>query len=252
LVLCYRTDNFDGLTLLANTVLLLGCAYETWAVGILSGRLVKRRLHILTSVGIILASLVTIYLARPYRARLVFLLQSIFYFLPGLFLFNKPVSKFILQLVLAVCYCITGTVFLTSAVICLGFPEQALNLGNNVIFGIIPIVSFCIYLISGFILLMLAKVRNDMQVLEIRKNLKESEIRYQQIVETAIEGILIFDENFKIKFANNNMASILGYTVDEMIGRSYASFFPESQLDVNSYQESLGNKAKIRFTNAAC
>jgi len=244
LILCYRTNNFDSLTFLANTVLLLGCAYETWAVRILSGRLVKRRLHILTSVGIILASLVTIYLVKPYRAGLVFLLQSIFYFLPGLFLFNKPANKFSLQLVLAVSYCVTGTVFLTSAVICLGFPEQALNMGNNAIFGIIPIVSFCIFLISGFILLMLAKERSDMQVLEIRKNLKESEIRYQQIVETAIEGILIFDKNFKIKFANKNMASILGYTVDEMIGRPYASFFPESQLDLNSYQESLRKQGK--------
>lgn len=33
------------------------------------------------------------------------------------------------------------------------------------------------------------------------------------------------------------MASILGYTVDEMLGRSYVALFPESHLDVYDYQE---------------
>jgi hypothetical protein len=51
----------------ANTVLLLSCAYEAWAIRILSGQLVKRRLHILTSVGIILICSITVFLASPYR-----------------------------------------------------------------------------------------------------------------------------------------------------------------------------------------
>jgi len=110
------------------------------------------------------------------------------------------------------------------------------------IFGIIPAVSFGIFLISGFILLMLAKERSDMQVMEIRQALKKKEIQFQRIVETAIEGILIFDEHFRITFANKNMASMLGYKVGEMIGRSYVSFFPKSHLDVYNRQESIRKK----------
>ncbi|NLC47160.1 MAG: diguanylate cyclase [Firmicutes bacterium] len=40
------------------------------------------------------------------------------------------------------------------------------------------------------------------------------------------------------------MASMLGYTVDEMLGRSYISFFPESQLDVYYQQETLRKKGE--------
>jgi len=83
-----------------------------------------------------------------------------------------------------------------------------------------------------------------MQIQEIQKTLKKSEIRFQRIVETAIEGILIFDEHYKITFANRNMASILGYTVAEMIGRSYASFFPESHMYIYNYQEALRKKGE--------
>jgi hypothetical protein len=43
LMLYFRTGAFDGATLAANTVLLLGCAYEAWAIRILSGQTVKRR-----------------------------------------------------------------------------------------------------------------------------------------------------------------------------------------------------------------
>ena len=88
LMLYFRTTTFDGLPVLANTALLSGCAYEAWAVRVLSGQTVKRQLHILTSAGIIAACLATIFLDIPYRSGLVFLLQSTFFFLPGLFLFS--------------------------------------------------------------------------------------------------------------------------------------------------------------------
>ena len=41
LVLYSRTNTYDGLTALANIALLLGCAYEAWAVLALSGQLAR-------------------------------------------------------------------------------------------------------------------------------------------------------------------------------------------------------------------
>jgi len=243
-LLYFRPGYFDGLTLVANTFLLSGCAYESWAVRILSGKPVKRQLHIFSSAGIIIVCLSTIFLVEPYRRGIFFLVHSLFYFLPGKYLFSKTGINSSLKPLLGVCYCITGLVFLIGSVSCLVFPEFVLSQRSRVLFSIIPGATFCIFLISGFILLMLAKERSDMQVLEIEKTLKESEIRFQRIVETAIEGILIFDENYKITFANEKMASILGYAVDEMLGRPYISFFPESQLDVYYQQESLRKKGK--------
>ncbi|NLW23277.1 MAG: diguanylate cyclase [Tissierellia bacterium] len=242
LLLYFRTNTFDALTLLANIFLLLGCAYEAWAIKILSGKWVKGQHHFLISLGIILLSPLIFYLDDPYRLGTIFLFQSIFYFLPSIYLFNSSDKKFSLQSVLALCYSLTGSVFLFSSILCLIFPSIALSIVRDIIFLIVPGVSFCIFLISGFILLMLTIERKELQLMEMQKDLEKSEIIFRQIVETSIVGILIFDENYKITFSNENMASMLGYTVDKMIGKPYISFFPESQLDIYYYQKSLRKK----------
>jgi len=242
LLLYLRTDTFDLLTMLANITLITGCAYEAWAVRILTGQTVKHRVHILTSAGIIMACLSAALLTSPYRRGLIYLLQTLFYILPAIFLFGKSDGKFSLRLILGICYCVTGSVFLTGAMLCFIFPETALKLADSAVHSSIPIISYSIFLVSGFIMLMLAKEKSDMLVQEIQKNLKISEIRFQKIVETAIEGILIFDENYRITFANKNMALMLGYTAEEMTGMSYDSLIPEDFMDIFNYQVSLREK----------
>jgi PAS domain S-box-containing protein len=55
--------------------------------------------------------------------------------------------------------------------------------------------------------------------------LRDSEERFRRIVETAVEGIWIVDATGLTSFVNNRMASILGYTREEMIGRLCFDFF---------------------------
>ncbi|TFG01647.1 MAG: PAS domain S-box protein [Promethearchaeota archaeon] len=50
-------------------------------------------------------------------------------------------------------------------------------------------------------------------------NLKKSEERYRILIETAQEGIWTIDKDANTTFVNPRMAEILGYTVDEMIGK---------------------------------
>ncbi|MDX2231532.1 MAG: PAS domain S-box protein [Leptolyngbyaceae cyanobacterium bins.349] len=54
--------------------------------------------------------------------------------------------------------------------------------------------------------------------------LQASESQYRRIVETANEGIWIIDTDNKTSFVNPKMATILGYTVDEMMGKSMFDF----------------------------
>ncbi|MFY9451025.1 MAG: diguanylate cyclase, partial [Bacillota bacterium] len=173
-----------------------------------------------------------------FRSSAIFSLQSIFYFLPFGFLVHKPDRKFSLQVPLGVLYLLTGLVFLVNAAMLFFFPGYGLS-GANVLLGMIPIISFCVFLASGFILLMLSKERSDLQMQQIQKSLKETEDRFRLIVETAIEGIMVFDEHYRITFANKNMASMLEYTVEEMLGRSYSSFFAEEDQDIYREQEAL-------------
>jgi PAS domain S-box-containing protein len=55
--------------------------------------------------------------------------------------------------------------------------------------------------------------------------LARSEIKFRQVVETAIEGIWMVDADQKTIWVNPRCAEILGSTADEMIGRSFEEFF---------------------------
>ena len=67
--------------------------------------------------------------------------------------------------------------------------------------------------------------------------LRESDERYRWIVENTTEGISVADSNFCITFVNRQMAEMLGYDPDEMLGRSVLDFvFPE---DVEQKRQSF-------------
>ena len=60
--------------------------------------------------------------------------------------------------------------------------------------------------------------------LEAQARLQESEERHRRIVETSAEGIWTIDVEGRTTFANQRMADLLGYRVEEMTGRSFYDF----------------------------
>ncbi len=60
--------------------------------------------------------------------------------------------------------------------------------------------------------------------------LQESEARYKRIVETANEGIMIMDDQFRYAFANQKLADMLGYQPEEMLGKPVTSFIFEEDF----------------------
>ena len=52
----------------------------------------------------------------------------------------------------------------------------------------------------------------------VEQALRESEEKYRRIVETAFEGVLGFDANWKVNYANRRACQILGYDMDELRG----------------------------------
>jgi len=71
-----------------------------------------------------------------------------------------------------------------------------------------------------------------------REALRISEEKYRQIVETAREGIWAVDSEFRTTFVNRRMADMLGYSMEEMIGRKLDTFVLEEELgDHNSRME---------------
>jgi PAS domain S-box-containing protein len=60
--------------------------------------------------------------------------------------------------------------------------------------------------------------------------MQASEARYRQIVETANEGIWVIDQNFCTTFVNRQMAALLGYAPEEMLGRPVLDFVVAEEL----------------------
>jgi PAS domain S-box-containing protein len=74
--------------------------------------------------------------------------------------------------------------------------------------------------------------------------IKDSEIRYRRIVETANEGIWLLDSELHTSYVNRQMAEMLGYELREMIGRSVFDFyFPE---DVEYKRQVLSGRRQGR------
>ena len=61
----------------------------------------------------------------------------------------------------------------------------------------------------------------------VEEKLRESEEKYRNIVETANEGIFIIDAETIVTYANKKMADMLGYTLEEVIGRAVWDFVSE-------------------------
>ena len=64
----------------------------------------------------------------------------------------------------------------------------------------------------------------------VEEELQESEARYKQIVETANEGIMIMDDQFRYTFVNQKLADMLGYRAEEMLGLPVTSFLFEEDI----------------------
>ena len=56
--------------------------------------------------------------------------------------------------------------------------------------------------------------------------LRASEERYRSIVETTSEGVWMIDADHRTTYVNPRMAELLGYEVEEMLGRAVAEFTP--------------------------
>ncbi len=81
---------------------------------------------------------------------------------------------------------------------------------------------------------------------KLEKAFQESEKQYRQLVEMAQEGIWSINANYDTVFVNPRMAEITGFTVLEMIGSHFCSFFhPEdSKKCINNIEKAKKNMEK--------
>jgi PAS domain S-box-containing protein len=79
--------------------------------------------------------------------------------------------------------------------------------------------------------------------------LKKSEGLFRSVVENSHDGIVILDDNFRIVYANDECASIGGYSREEILGQDFRKFLgKESKLVKRRYlQRQNGEKAPSTY-----
>ncbi|MFL9457017.1 MULTISPECIES: EAL domain-containing protein [Nostocales] len=78
-------------------------------------------------------------------------------------------------------------------------------------------------------------VQTDMtQQQEALLALRQREEQYRSIVETAAEGIWLLNQDNQTTFVNQQMANMLGYTTEEMLGKTLFSFMDEEGVAITN------------------
>lgn len=70
------------------------------------------------------------------------------------------------------------------------------------------------------------------EVSQSKPALQESEERYRRIIETATEGIWVLDAEEKTSFANGRLAQMLGYSAEDMMGKSVYDFVDQEGCEI--------------------
>ncbi|MFX0007647.1 MAG: PAS domain S-box protein [Promethearchaeota archaeon] len=70
---------------------------------------------------------------------------------------------------------------------------------------------------------------------EYEKKLEISEEKYRYLIENAIEGVWVIDSNAISTLVNPSLANMLGYSMEEMIGKSLFSFMDKEQKSITEF-----------------
>ncbi len=98
----------------------------------------------------------------------------------------------------------------------------------------------------------LSSVNDITKRIQAEQALKSSEEKYRRIVELANEGIWMVDQESKTSFANRRMADMLGYSTDEMNGRSLFDFMDDegrrlAEEDVERRKQGVSEQHDFKF-----
>lgn len=84
--------------------------------------------------------------------------------------------------------------------------------------------------------------KSDRERGKIEETLRDSERRYRQIVDTADEGIWVFDKEYATTFVNRRMADMLGYEQAALQGKNMASFLFDE--DLPDFRQKAGRRSE--------
>ncbi|MDN7024803.1 PAS domain S-box protein [Methanoculleus sp. FWC-SCC1] len=85
---------------------------------------------------------------------------------------------------------------------------------------------------DGTVLGVVVAARDTSELQHAKAAIRENERKSRQIIESLNEGIWKIDQDCRTTYVNPQMAGILGYTVDEMLGRHLFSFMDDEGVAI--------------------
>ncbi|MCK4380180.1 MAG: PAS domain S-box protein [Candidatus Lokiarchaeota archaeon] len=64
------------------------------------------------------------------------------------------------------------------------------------------------------------------------QELKKSEENYRNLIEDSLEGVWVVDRDLQTTLVNSSLAEMMGYTVNEMIGKTVYSFMDDKSIEI--------------------
>lgn len=115
--------------------------------------------------------------------------------------------------------------------------------------------SFVIILIFVFLLLFRIRNRNRLlkndfdELFRVKEKLAKSEEKLKVITQSVHDVIFVVDKTGKQLFFNDSVETVLGYKVEELIGKSFTGFVPRSELPkyLARLKDVFLNKAVFNF-----
>ena len=86
------------------------------------------------------------------------------------------------------------------------------------------------------------QIGSILELMEIQEALRASREHYQMLVEKLEEGVVLEDAAGYLIFANPKAAQMLGWKVEEVLGRHWSQLIPESQVELVSKEFSKRSK----------
>ena len=200
---------------LGNIVLIVGTAYDSWAMYRISQRPVSRALQLTSAAGTVVLCILATPLSAAGRVAVTSFIVMIFFALGGRAMLSSPSGNSLLRRYVGWSMWLMVAVISVRGAWATLAPENFTLFASNTIQLITFATLYYLMLTNGFGLLLLAKQSADRQ-------LRESEARFRSYFELPLIGITITSPDKGWLDANAKLCDLLGYTKDELMQMTWA------------------------------
>ncbi len=116
-------------------------------------------------------------------------------------------------------------------------PESIWDRYRTLIIGTITVVSLLLVMVFSL-------ATSLLRLKKAQKEVSKSEAKYRRFVETANEGVWAMDGNFVTTFVNQRMSDMLGYPIEEVLGKTVDYFFYQEDLPDHRHNMDLRKQGK--------